>query len=192
MKTYLLSILSNIQRFSESLDVQATLCNKSWWVFNDTGEKELYIFNTDGTLINSLNGRVANGTWRYVPANKTLLISTPGESFLLHPKFLDGIIFALQLDGTQECCFMIDENNADLFQPKSLNALNAYFQQKQQLAIQAENQRLHEEQERQRRAEIEMQEQQKKARDEQEIQRLLEANEEYQKIINRESNYEYW
>ena len=48
MKTYLLDILSRYNRFSENLDVKTVLCNKSWWIFNDSGDKELYIFQENG------------------------------------------------------------------------------------------------------------------------------------------------
>lgn len=51
MKTYLLDILNKYNRFSENLDVKTILCNKSWLVFNDTGNKELYIFQEMVTLL---------------------------------------------------------------------------------------------------------------------------------------------
>ena len=69
MKTYLLDILNRYNRFSENLDVKTILCNKSWFIFNDTGDKELYIFQENGSLIASVNGKVTNATWQYVPAD---------------------------------------------------------------------------------------------------------------------------
>ena len=70
MKTYLYDTFHRYKRFSEELDAKTILCNKSWWVFNDSGEKEIYIFNTNGTLIISVSGRVTNATWQYISANK--------------------------------------------------------------------------------------------------------------------------
>ena len=70
MKTYLFDTFNRYKRFSEELDAKTILCNKSWWVFNDSEEKELYIFNTDGSLIISVSGKVTNATWKYIPANK--------------------------------------------------------------------------------------------------------------------------
>lgn len=58
MKTYLLDILNKYNRFSESLDVKNILCNKSWLAFNDTGDKELYIFQENGSLIVSIMVRL--------------------------------------------------------------------------------------------------------------------------------------
>ena len=56
MKAYLLDIPNKYHRFSKNLDVKAILCNKSWLVFNDSGDKELYIFQENGSLITSVNG----------------------------------------------------------------------------------------------------------------------------------------
>lgn len=88
MKTYLLDILSRYNRFSENLDVKTVLCNKSWWIFNDSGDKELYIFQENGSLIASVNGNVINATWQYIAANKSLVISFKEQSYMLHPSFI--------------------------------------------------------------------------------------------------------
>lgn len=100
MRTYLLDILNRYNRFSENLDVKTILCNKSWLIFNDTGDKELYIFQENGSLIASVNGNVFNGNWQYISANKSIIISFKEKSYMLHPSFFDKTIFALQQDGT--------------------------------------------------------------------------------------------
>lgn len=127
MKTYLLDILNRYNRISETLDVKTILCNKSWWIFNDSGDKELYIFQENGSLIASVNGNVINATWQYISANKSLVISFKEQSYMLHPSFVDSIIFALQQDGTERFLFMINEEQCNSFYPKSLKELNAYF-----------------------------------------------------------------
>ena len=48
MKTFLLDTINRIKRFSESLDVKTALCDRPWVVFNDSGDKEVLIFDTDG------------------------------------------------------------------------------------------------------------------------------------------------
>ena len=68
MKTYFLDVLNGYKRLSEKLDAKTILCNKSWRIFNDSGEKEIYIFQEDGSLIISLNGKVTHATWQYIPA----------------------------------------------------------------------------------------------------------------------------
>lgn len=140
MKTYLLDILNRYNRFSENLDVKTILCNKSWLIFNDSGEKELYIFQENGSLIASINGNVTNATWQYISANKSLLISFKEQSYMLHPSFIDNTIFALQQDGTERFLFMISEEQSTSFYPKSLKELNFYFERMEHKKIEEEKQ----------------------------------------------------
>ena len=141
MKTYLLDILNRYNRFSENLDVKTVLCNKSWLIFNDTGDKELYIFQENGSLIASVNGNVFNGNWQYISANKSIIISFKEKSYMLHPSFFDKTIFALQQDGTNRYAFMIDEKQSQFFQPKSLTELNSYFGDTERKRIEEEQHR---------------------------------------------------
>ena len=61
---------------------------------------------------------------------------------MLHPAFVDDIIFALQLDGTNQYSFMIDELQRDTFAPKSLSDIEKYFITKKQLELEKEKQLL--------------------------------------------------
>lgn len=131
MKTYLFDSIERFKRFSESLDVKAVICNKSWNIFNDSGEKEIYIFQEDGSLIISNNGKVTDGSWKYIPANKSIIINGNDQSYMLHPAFMDEVIFALQVDGTQQCAFLIDESNKQSFEPKTYSELLQYFKDKE-------------------------------------------------------------
>ena len=110
MKTYLLDVLNRYKRFSEILDVKTILCNKSWLIFNDSGEKEVYIFQEDGSLIISFAGKVTHATWQYLPVNKSLIIDSNEDAYMLHPAFVDENLFVLQQDGTDRFAFM----NSDL------------------------------------------------------------------------------
>jgi len=128
MKTYLLETLNRYKRFSESLDAKAVLSNKAWIVFNDEGEKQVYIFQEDGTVLITTNGIGSVKTWKYIPANKSILINGDGNRFvMLRTAFVDENILAFQLDGTDRYAFMIDENNKALFAPKTLEELNIYL-----------------------------------------------------------------
>lgn len=131
MKTYLFDSIERYKRFSESLDVKAVICNKSWNIFNDSGEKEIYIFQEDGSLIISNNGKVTDGSWKYIPANKSIIINGNDQSYMLHPAFMDEVIFALQVDGTQLYTFLIDESNKQAFEPKTYSELLQYFKDKE-------------------------------------------------------------
>lgn len=136
MKTFLLDIADRFRRFDEQLDVKALLCNKSWQVFNDSGVKEIYIFQEDGSLIISLNGKVSRATWQYIPVNRSLIINLDNESYMLHPFFQDENLFTLQLDGTQEFSFLINEIRKPFFPINSLSDLKLYLKNKEQLQIQ--------------------------------------------------------
>lgn len=128
MKTYLFETLNRYKRFSESLDAKVVLSNKAWIVFNDEGEKQVYIFQEDGTVLITTNGIGSVKTWKYIPANRSILINGDGNRFvMLRTAFVDENILAFQLDGTDRYAFMIDENNKALFAPKTLEELNTYL-----------------------------------------------------------------
>ena len=171
MKTYLFDTFNRYKRFSEKLDAKTILCNKSWWVFNDSGEKEVYIFNTDGSLIISVSGKVTNATWKYIPANKSVIISGNNQSYMVHPAFYDNMIFALQVDGTNEYAFLIDENNLPSTNLKSLSDLVVYFAKKERQAVLAE--------ERKQQAAIEAQRQREIKAEQEKQQRIKEIEENY-------------
>lgn len=144
MKTYLFETLNRYKRFSESLDAKAVLSNKAWIVFNDEGEKQVYIFQEDGTVLITTNGIGSVKTWKYIPANKSILIKGDGNRFvMLRTAFVDENILAFQLDGTDRYAFMIDENNKALFAPKTLEELNVYLVDKldkeKQILIEQQN-----------------------------------------------------
>lgn len=128
MKTYLLDTINRIKQYSATLDAQTNLSGKSWVVFNDSGDKEVLIFNADGTVLITVNGVGIKRTWQWIAANKSLIISQPDDSIvMLHPEYLDNSVMALNRDGTNEYAFLIDENNSSNFAPKTLSELKAYF-----------------------------------------------------------------
>lgn len=142
MRTYLMRIPDILRGVSETLDVAATLCDRSWVVFNDDGVKILFIFERDGTLIVSKNGVVSRQSWSYIKATKAILIDNAEQSFLLHPAFIDNVVFALNQDGTQHHLFMIDEGQIDKFPQFTLDILNKYFTSKvQQIEEEKERER---------------------------------------------------
>ena len=125
MKTFLYSIPNKIQSFSKKLDVKAALCGKSWEVFNDEGVKQLFIFNEDGSFLITYNGKVFNASWKFIPQNSSILITTGEETIMFRPAFFNKDVFALQQDGVERYLFMIDEKKKPLFQ--TLNTLTAYI-----------------------------------------------------------------
>ena len=126
MKTYLFDTINRFKRFSKQLDAKTIICDKAWQVFNDSGEKELYIFNTDGTVLITLNGVVTHGTWQFIAANDSLIITAANQSYMVHPAFLDDCLFALQVDGTDQVAFLIDQKNSQSFAPKTYQQVIDY------------------------------------------------------------------
>ena len=68
---------------------------------------------------------------KYIPANKSLIISGNEQSYMVHAAYVDNILFALQIDATKEYAFLIDENNKQDFLPQSYNDIKRYFQIKE-------------------------------------------------------------
>ena len=132
MKTYIMTIPEILKGISNSLDITATFCNKGWIVFNDEGVRLLFIFQDDGALIVSRNGVVSKQKWSFIKANSTLLIEDEKQAFLLHPVFIDNVIFALQQDGTQHHLFMIDENKEKELQLLTYQSVIKYFKTKEE------------------------------------------------------------
>ena len=130
MKTYLLDTFNRYKRFSENLDVKTILCSKSWYVFNDEGEKQLYIFQRDGSVLVTTNGIGSFFSWKYLSANNSILLYSNKDSFImLRTAFIDDNILAFQLDGTNRYTFLIEENRLKTFYPKTLAQLNMYFKE---------------------------------------------------------------
>jgi hydroxymethylpyrimidine pyrophosphatase-like HAD family hydrolase len=109
MRTYILEILNKYKRYSEAWDIKRILCDKSWIVFNDSCDREIYIFHENGSLIQSRNGIVYSGSWQYVTANKSIVILSQGQAYMLHPYIFDNVFFVLQQDGTERYAFLMDE-----------------------------------------------------------------------------------
>ena len=127
MKTYLMSIPDSIKGISDKLNVKALLCDKSWVIYNDDGIRIVFIFEKKGSIIISQNGVVEKAKWEYVKANKSILIENNGQTLLLHPTFVDDILFILQQDGTNLHIVMIDEKEVERLMLKTTEAINNYL-----------------------------------------------------------------
>lgn len=135
MKTYIFDTINRYVKYSNKLEAKAILCKNPWLVFNDLGRKEVYIFKENWTLLISVDGMVSRATWEYVEANNSIIINTSDESYMLRPSFADGLILVLQLDGTNQYSFLIDETQATDFAPKTLTDIKNYFVEKEKKAI---------------------------------------------------------
>lgn len=127
MKTYLLNVIQRVTQYSKQLDAEAVLYNKNWEVFNDSGEKEVFIFRTNNELLISRTGIVQKGKWELL-SNNTLLIEVDGVLYLLNAAFVDSRFMALKLDGTNECMILIDSQLKQQLILESIDAINNYLE----------------------------------------------------------------
>ena len=174
MKTYLLDSINRLKRLGENLNAKTILCNKSWQIINDTGEKELYIFQENGDILLSTNGIVSQGKWQYISANKSILISVKDKSYMLHPSFSINNIMAMNLDGTESYMLMIEEQSLLALQVKTLEDLNNYL-------LSIENEVVHKEKEVKQREEEEIQKQEALKEWFANKKQILDSNEEYKR-----------
>ena len=175
MKTFLYSIPNKIQSFSKKLDVKAVLCSKSWVVFNDEGVKQLFIFNEDGTILITNNGRVINASWKFIPQNSSILITAGEETLMFRPAFFNKDVLALQQDGVERYLFMIDEEKEPLFLNLSLDTLAAYIEKEVAGVSNEKEERIKQHQTEQQKEEAEKEE---KEREREEITNWFIANKE--------------
>lgn len=144
MKAYLMSIPDSIQGVSETLNVKASLCGKTWRLFNDEDLKVVFIFQKDGSIIMSQNGVATKSRWEYIKANKAILIEDDSQMLLLHPTFVDDVLFVLQQDGTNDYIILIDESKFGKLMLMTIEAIGNYLKNVSggEKAIQEEQERL--------------------------------------------------
>lgn len=128
MKTYLMSIPKSLKGVSDKLNVKSILCEKTWIVFHEE-TKVIFIFQKGGSLIVSQNGEASKGQWEYIKSNKTILIEAEDVMLLLHPTFVDDVLFVLQQDGTDAYLILIDEEKIDKFVQKTTATINDYLKE---------------------------------------------------------------
>ena len=129
MKTYTLNIPKGTRNWSYALDAKTILCSRSWIIFNDENVKEVYIFQEDGTLIISHNGKVCKTKWEYIAQNTSLIIEDiESDTYMLKPTYYDNKVLVLQVDGTNEYAIMLNENCIEELMLDSLDEIKLYVE----------------------------------------------------------------
>lgn len=135
MKTFLLNIPNEIRNWNNSLDAKSLLCSQSWNVFNDEGVKEVYVFQDDGTLIASHNGKVTKAKWEYIPQNTSLIIENLGaDIYMLNPVCYDDKVLTLQVDGTNNFALLINDKFVQQLMLDSVAKAKLYIEEPQEFA----------------------------------------------------------
>ena len=121
-----MSLPKSLKVISDRLNVRSLLCAKTWVVFHEE-KKVIFIFQKDGSLIVSQNGVASKGKWEYIKPNKTILVEAVDVMLLLHPTFVDDVLFILQQDGTDGYFVLIDEKQIGKFVQKTIAAIADYL-----------------------------------------------------------------
>lgn len=117
--------LNKIAVHSESLSRTEKYIKKPWVHIDDNGNYHKYIFNPDGDLFMSFNGKVEIGKWKYLPEADLIFIDRLSDKILLKQSFFDESVMILKIDGTSEDLFVLANENIipDLNVPKYLSSL---------------------------------------------------------------------
>jgi len=110
MKQYLISLVTRLKNYSESLDNIALFQDKTWTFFDKDNSVIRYIFRANKELIISKNGIANIAKWDYISSSKFLLIKTDTQNLLLNQNYVDNGAMILQTDGSNDKFILMDEN----------------------------------------------------------------------------------
>ena len=97
----------------------------------------MYIFQEDGTLILSYNGKVCKTRWEYIAQNTSLIIEdTESDTYMLKPAYYDNKVLVLQVDGTNEYAIMVNESHIGELMLDSIDEIKQYIEGQQNMASQ--------------------------------------------------------
>lgn len=154
MKTYIVNSLKDAIRLNKKLDSISNLQNKEWTVFSeDKNITEKFIFLKKGNLINSINGLSSYYNWQYITINSSIIIKDEKSKLLFKVAFCDKKLLILNLDGTQEYCFLINTGEESNNKLLSYEDIQWYLFRKYDIDILSDKQRLEYEQEKRIKAE---------------------------------------
>ena len=126
MKTYLLNAVQRLKNYSQKLDAQTILYDKSWEVFNESGDKELMIFRANNELLISRNGIIQKGNWELLDISN-LIIDVGEKSYLLNAAYIEDQFLALKLDGTEQYMVMIEADMKNRFSLNTVKSIEGYL-----------------------------------------------------------------
>lgn len=102
MIQYIQNLLPRLQQFSQRLDHIEIFVDKPWVLIDEEGNRHIYIFQRNQSLIMSLNGRAQMGKWEYIQVAKSLLIDRETDKILLNSAFVEKGLMILRMDGSPD------------------------------------------------------------------------------------------
>jgi hypothetical protein len=121
MKEHLKNLIERLSNYSEKLDKIALFADKKWVLIDEEGNQQSYIFERDGDLVMSKNGKVKMGKWKFYPEAQSIKIDRIEDQILLNQAFFDKALMVLKYDGIKnDDLFILADQN----QIKDLNIEN--------------------------------------------------------------------
>lgn len=110
MIDYIKSWIPRIKNYSLQLDKLSKLYNQPWVVIDEVQDFIKIIFQPDGRLIVSKNGKVNDGSWQMIPIANSILLNISGDKKLYNHQFLDDGLMILKLDGMNNYFVLANQN----------------------------------------------------------------------------------
>lgn len=105
MDEYLDTILPLIRSWSEDLYEVENYVSTRWKEIRDSDhfqESVLHILMPEGEYLQSIDGNIVKGDWRYLKASNTLILEIAGKSELYDLAFMNSDYFILAKHGDQQ------------------------------------------------------------------------------------------
>ena len=114
MKTFIVNAARGVAAQKRKYDVTSKLMGREWRMLTDepdiTGK---YIFLKDGKLLLSVNGLSTYSTWQ-MATESSIIMDEGVATFLYKVVHVDDNLVVLNLDGTDNFCFLINEASTSL------------------------------------------------------------------------------
>lgn len=105
MDDYLDAIIPMVRSWSEDLYEETHYLNTRWKEVRDSDnfqESVLHIFVEGGEYLQSIDGNIIKGVWRYLRETNTLILEIAGKSELFDLAFMNNDYFVLIKHGDQQ------------------------------------------------------------------------------------------
>ena len=109
MKTFIVNAARGVVSQKKRLDIKSKLMSREWRMLTDEPNiTAKYIYLKDGKLLISVNGLSTYSTWQLV-TESSIIMDEGIAIFLYRVVHIDDNIVILNLDGTDNFCFLIND-----------------------------------------------------------------------------------
>ncbi len=90
-----------LKSYSRGLESKIHLLNKSWTVVDGESEYKRLIFKKNGQLYITVDGKVLESTWEYLPSIEALILKIGENKYLYHEIYLNHVALILKKDSSE-------------------------------------------------------------------------------------------